>query len=169
MSDQEAESMIPASSITFSDDGSEAWLICPNEIEHDSDPDWLRLAFWHGANRPCDTCGGTGTWRALFADTHGTCPYCDGTGRHLFEVVMVYGDLANEYPLRVSVKPGMVLPITDVWATTSPAIYHDPTSPVSEWWWCHATPDGWNTPITLPPDARPGMWAVRLHVHQGAS
>lgn len=53
------------------------------------------------------------------------------------------------------------LPITDVWATTSPAVYHDPTSPVNEWWWYHAVPDGWNIPIALPPNAKPGMWATR--------
>jgi hypothetical protein len=65
----------------------------------------------------------------------------------------------------LSVHVVEVLPIVDTWQSDVPMIFHDPTSPVSEWWHTLATPDGFNMPIAMSDAAAPGMFCVRLAVH----
>jgi hypothetical protein len=182
--------MIPATSFGPIVDGK-AWVICPNEIEHDSDPDWLRLAFWHGSDRPCGTCGGKPWWEKHWWSTPhkdwlrtlpderfdlvaSTCPDCDGTGRHTFDIEVAWQTEVDAYEserLRVSVVPGMVLPIVDcvgafaeVWENFTP-------NPAVLWRRGNVYNVGPKllvgntlTRIALPPAAAPGMWAVQVQV-----
>ena len=139
--------MIAADAITTPDDQGRMWWI---------DEDSLRTggAIFHDLDRPCDNCEGSGIDH--LGQSPWDCPDCHGTGRHVFEIevecdepdIRRYEDLGwhygptcdrrqcrdGEYTLPVHVVEGMVLPITDVW----------------------------NVPITPPPTAKPGMYAVQL-------
>ena len=147
------------------------WVICPNEIEHDSDPDWLRLAFWHGSDRPCDTCDGTAT--APVPEVL-PCPDCID-GRYTFTIEVEHpnwcglGDPIDRY--RVSIVPGMVLPIhhgstckspkpSHVCIHENPAEFLIPPHNAQLVTYLHDIAPA----ITLPPAAQPGMWAVKLKV-----
>ena len=101
------------------------------------------VAGWRHVDRPCDNCDGHGhpEWCAPKS-----CPSCDGTGRHTFKIETVnmgtpYQPAEPHYrTLRVHVID--VLPIDfDRWYET-------------DWY------------RTLPPAAEPGMWLIRLAVHQ---
>jgi hypothetical protein len=60
----------------------------------------------------------------------------------------------------VSVVPGMVLPIQDEAEVSGPRQIVKSSSANGHWWlW---DDHGQNATITLPPDAKPGMWAVQL-------
>ena len=69
------------------------------------------------------------------------CPDCDGTGRHTFDIEYEDVDeLGRAWKVRVHIID--VLPIDfDRWYET-------------DWF------------RTLPPDAAPGMWLIRLEIHQ---
>ena len=159
--------MIPADHITF--DGDTAWLVCPNEYTGTDDEAWLFLSFWHGSDRPCDTCDGMG-WRPdrYNANSSLRCHCIDG--RHTFEIEVeqVEPPIApGRYSLRqvwrtyrVSIVPGMVLPI---WRG------HPPTEVrrfIAAWGdgWALVDRDTNTGPIiaAFPPAAKPGMWAVKL-------
>jgi hypothetical protein len=109
-----------------------------------------------------------------------TCPDCDGTGRHTFtvEVEASAADqaagLATVDVFRVSVVPGMVLPIygedepdENIADGQNFVIYNYGVgdfdlfmwSPSIHFWICEQS-------ITLPSAAAPGMWAVKLVVRQ---
>lgn len=156
--------MIAADAITAPDDQGRMWMACPNEIEHDSDPDWLRLAFWHGSERPCDLCG------TMFdIDIRkATCPTCHGTGRHVFEIEVephgtececracLYG---AHRTLLVHVVPGMVLPIVADDDAEWSRGRHIFMGRIWEPGKMGPFPTDY---VTLPPAAKPGMWAVQL-------
>lgn len=157
--------MIPADHIQFN--GDTAWLV---------GTEWWGTTIMRDAqDRPCSTCEGCG-WTVEgpnYYEPYGdriVCLDCID-GRHTFDIEVeadYFIEPSHHHVLadvhRVSIVPGMVLPIVDIWPTESPAIYHDPSSPVSEWWYTLAKPDGWNLPITLPSAAAPGLWAVQLRL-----
>ena len=158
--------MIPADHWHDNGDGT-AWL-----VTHGG----LGIDLFDSFDRPCDTCGGTGrrqvdqygnVWGDKLAEAMSTiivgdipCPNCID-GRHTFTIeVEVPQVLPKHWPahLRVSVVPGMVLPIVhDPGKTDEQVIemgFSDRTKAVL--WWHDR---GWSR-ITLPPAAQPGMWAV---------
>jgi hypothetical protein len=178
---------IPASSIHFNGDGT-AWWVLANDA-------WIgdrsAGALLSDNDRPCVTCGGSGEamltnlgW--AFRDDHEhNCPDCDGTGRPAFTVEVPTATaaqvLAGPYipgprSLRVSIREGMVLPIkggkpnTPMWQEGERLIHMMKNSAFV----IRARGGGWlakgvEQVITLPPDARPGMWAVLLDIHEGAA
>lgn len=160
--------MIPASHISFNDDGT-AWYIPHHEL-------WKRNPhfiedYWKRLDRPCDNlCGDIGE----------SCDDCIN-GRHTFtiEIDGWYDEAAGAFvgavrgnrTLRVSVVPDVVLPIYDECPDEKPAdhICHAwAGGQQSAEWWYHRSFDytDWTErQITLPPAAEPGMWAVQLQVH----
>ncbi len=179
--------MIQASAIVF--DGNRAWWVPQLVYAGDGvfavtgGPD-NGLTDLPSLDRPCDTCLGTKLRVAASPDGSevyhgpGTCSDCGGTGRHTFdiEVERSCDTLANALrcdpvTYRVSVVPGMVLPIHDECPDEKPAdhICHAWSGINGEQWFQHRSfdHDDWTErPITLPPDAKPGMFAVQLEVHQ---
>jgi hypothetical protein len=154
--------MIPATSFQLNDDGT-AWCVLANHAKMGGWPWWMAL------DRPCDTCGGD----LDLAEPEGDCTDCID-GRHTFtvEVEPFNAELADAFNLpfvpithRVSVVPGMVLPIVEEAGSKDipgrVVTYNVQSglggSVVRTWLW-----DGLEAreSITLPPDARPGMWAV---------
>jgi hypothetical protein len=154
--------MIPADHWHDNGDGTAWWVV---------KPPLHGPGMWQRLDRPCDTCDGEGVEFAGDEDDIGdACPACDGTGRHAFTVGVASYRFNGGNPgwfvqdtLRVSVVPGMVLPI---WAASHADGVHGPhiciqpgpRFTVHTW-------DGWE-PATLPPAAAPGMHAVLLAVHQ---
>jgi hypothetical protein len=143
-------------------DGTACWVI----------PDLMSILTDYGKpplDRPCDTCGGT---LAQGQAPDDRCPDCGGTGRHTFTVeVGTY--TPNGIPddpsiaiycerRRVSVVPGMVLPIVE--HGTEANGYPFITKGLG--WVMHHIPKAKavRSVITLPPAAAPGMWAVKLAV-----
>jgi hypothetical protein len=163
--------VIPADHIAI--DGDTAWVVIPERFTTHPPADWT------SKDRPCDTCGGCGAVDIPEDEEHFNltepCPDCDGTGRHTFEIEVANpnrpdGWLFPARTLRVSVVPGMVLPITE---DTDAVPKHDPHiiqfdgrcggEPYTEFVPC----DGRQTddPIDhFPPAAEPGMWAVQLRI-----
>ena len=86
-------------------------------------------------DRPCDN--------EFTHDDTWDCPDCDNTGRHTF-TVDIEGEGVRQVGNLLRVHISEVLPIVDEWG-------RDPFD----------TPRG----ITLPPNAAPGKYAVRLAVH----
>jgi hypothetical protein len=163
---ERGSTMIPADHIHFNDDGT-AWVVCPNE-------------YTEGSNRPCDSCDGTGAHIAdeelddvnipWITDPDTTelfdCPDCDGTGRHSFTIEVEVGDMrwdripSPPLTLRVFVVPGWVLAIyltRDFSQQVGISIDHDGTAHL-------VAANGSSAPITLPPAAKPGMYAVQVKV-----
>jgi hypothetical protein len=148
-------------------DGTEAWLV---REAWEVDPD-------HDADRPCDRCFGEGVILVVNQGEE-PCGVCNGTGRHPFDIEVAVehtgtGWIADRH--RVSVIPGMVLPIvkrhpishysTLAEGETTRVILRSLPAPggVVVEYTNHsgAVVDD----LTLPPAAKPGMWAVKLHVH----
>jgi hypothetical protein len=164
--------MTPATHIRFNDAHTEAWMLAP---------DFASFMVYRQIDRQCDMCYG-----------RGTCVLCDGTGRHTFTIdiecpVLAFeGSAVHDHPdvnpcpvcsgvttYRVSVVPGMVLPIV-AWDEQKQIATLD-----------HFIATGWKQnpewaveyrrgahigrqqkPITLPSAATPGKhWAVKLEVH----
>jgi len=162
--------MIPADNFLLSDDGTTALWV--NDAPGAANTTTL--------NRPCET-----TYDDLqerFGDPYVRCPDCDGTGRHTFNIEVECGHFddpesptiscwnceAGKRTYRVHVID--VLPIVDTTglhqgeqlpppdhacaiSTYSPRVFNVGSKAA-----------GWE-PITLPPDAAPGQWLVRLAVH----
>jgi len=163
---------IPADHWLDNGDGTVWWVLMPI--------DRVQLAAKEAdIDRPCDTCDSgdlrPAGWLYIRGEGWQLCPDCDGTGRHTFTVEVERPiPMLNANPdrpditsneirtYRVSVVPGMVLPITTgdapylggphVWMSSTG---HRPQDAV-------AYLDEGSTPITLPPAAAPGMWAVKL-------
>lgn len=161
--------MIPQDSITFTDDGH-AWLV----ITYGKPQNWPVFN-----DRPCDTC--EGSWEAVSFPSDEQdgeivyalrrCPHCID-GRHTFEISTYCEQQCDVLPckfvgdcsggvrtLRVSVVPGMVLPLTR--GDECPYAPHICLDDLGRW-------DHWDGTrsriITVPPAAAPGMWAVKLKV-----
>lgn len=163
--------MIPATSFQPSDDGTEAWGV--DQTPADSFP-----ASWDQADKPCGTCEGTTIVDNVVNGpgdvTLRRCPDCDRTGRHTFtiEVGDHWGLEGRQCPscirtYRVHVLD--VLPIHD-WCPDENPARHICNAYQDERWVMHLELDNRivpsEQPVTLPPDAAPGKWAVRLAVHQ---
>jgi hypothetical protein len=126
--------------------------------------------------RSCDTCGGN--QRIDLPDyRNAECPDCDGTGRHTFMIEVERtcpggGDLCggdDPHTLmpprthRVSVVEGMVLPIVGKWEhRPNVGSFITRFDGATRLW----TDADLYEHLRLPPDAKPGMWAVKLQVHQ---
>jgi len=157
--------MIPADRIHFNDDGT-AWLV--EEALPDSPSGWPATR----NDRPCDTCGGSMyVWPEGSSFRSNTpCPDCDGTGRHTF-TIEVENDtylIDPSFTYRVSVAPGMVLPIVSTGGAylTSSAIVLADEGPVGSAVIVRISGPlvTYHEIVTLPPAAKPGMWAVKLNV-----
>lgn len=162
--------MIPADHWHDNDDGTAWWVWDGNGTAHP--PAYLDVL-----DRPCDTCADI--------DVRGGTPRRDPgciNGRHAFDVEVECGvamcrngnpgywedggkcgycDGSTIQSRRVSVVPGMVLPIVHHldWLSDLRCVEFDKDGDYQLW-------DGRGnpTPATLPPAARPGMWAVKLRV-----
>jgi hypothetical protein len=153
---------IPSTAITI--DGPTAWWVIDLETA------WRRK---HD-NRPCDTCDGVGHVRQRLSDAPGihrpvTCHDCHGTGRHCFTLdvegecmSIANGRLRRYDGFAISVHVVAELEIGDDHTWGEGFLYGGK----------HLGPNwivvggGLDQPnITLPEDAAPGMYAVRLAVH----
>ena len=151
--------MIAADHIAF--DGDTAWLV----MEH--------LEAWLGLkDRPCVTCTGTGLVPfGLPSNGPERCPDCID-GRHTFEIEVAtseskgFGEFIDTY--RVSIVPGMVLPIVDTLPESGyqvegqRAVFNDPAWPGESF--IRNIRGDIDGIAALPPAAKPGMWAVQLNV-----
>jgi hypothetical protein len=166
----------------------EAWWVRDDALP-DSPSGWPITAL----DRECDTCHGAGKVPGMNhspGDLLFACPDCSGTGRHTFTVeveneewhcetcndsgISHTGDTASDcgycptdHTYRVSVVPGMVLPIVTMTQACSddqplpfiiaPAIGYNAV--------IAGYPDAEHeTVVTLPSAAAPGLWAVKLRV-----
>jgi len=175
--------MIPADRIAFSDEGTEAWWVAYHPVMlrpgcvgegHAG----VRSFDVRNLDRQCDTCRGSGAADVVRGICVFMCEVCDGTGRHTFEIEIATGEGWSSVTQqnktrthRVSVVPGMVLPVVEltedecssnphvcVWRGMIDEMGGEPF----DHWIYH---DGdQETEITLPPDDV-GDWAVQLKVH----
>lgn len=163
--------MIAADYITI--DGDTAWVV----VDRHSKYQWSML------DRPCATCE---RYRQLPIDNQPTtvrCPDCDGTGRHTFNEArkrcICNGDSPPDpacpgigpHTRTVSVVPGMVLPIMSPESCRSKAPERcielwDRTRYGGEAWLWLTYDQPHATMIDLPSAAVPGMWAVKLNIHE---
>ena len=162
--------MIPADHITF--DGDTAWLVFGDD---DNERMFFPAAWVTDLDRPCDTCDGVGFVKQIYTGTvllREPCPADCIDGRHTFEIEVerftVFdasdGQRAIRYEpttYRVSIVPGMVLPIKN-----RPNSATDADFPVvwitneGHTLMVRAARD--HAYIILPPAAAPGTWAVQL-------
>jgi hypothetical protein len=154
--------MIPADHFLDNGDGT-AWI-----ATHGG----LGIDLFDSFDRPCDTCDGLKVieLRPYGRGNERRCPDCDGTGRHTFtvEVEWVDGQRTPPQRFRVSVVPGMVLPIVDQYDETYDGMPSLECRDEGDIFWlydqayCDAPMNSDVEPIevTLPPAAAPGMWAV---------
>ena len=190
--------MISADHFRDNGDGTAWWVLTENDcfIEWDI-PRWF--------NRPCNLCDG-GAFEIDSGFNDGVCPDCNGTGSHTFDVevecwhdckrfggsvpgwargsgwdwVPCWCDGTFKIALRVSIIPGMILPII---RGACPAPTNSPHRPAhvhlaepsddnqDQSGICKEDCDlVWDNPwksqnlVTLPPAARPGMWAVKVRI-----
>jgi hypothetical protein len=153
--------MIPRTNIEFNEAHTKAWWVVPTlfGMPFVEFPDGfmdVRNAF----DRQCDTCKGgilevKGDGMEWLVD----CPDCLN-GRHTF-TIDIESDEGVIYCKRVSVVPGMVLPLLDGDKKGNKyppdAIYHTN----GDGWWLASD---FNNILDLPSAAKPGMWAVKLKV-----
>lgn len=158
--------MIAADRIVFNDDGT-AWCIWKaNEaFDGETGEDYI-----HSLDRPCDACGGTalGLWDLRHAQD--PCPDCID-GRHTFDIEAPCQDdgCSGTSLYRVSVVPGMVLPLVAIDEHNIVGRYIVQTQPSARWWGIDNSTFpiqriGSDDDITLPSAAAPGVWAVKLRV-----
>jgi len=153
--------MIPASHFHDNGDGT-AWVVGTEW--------WATTIMRDAQDRPCDTCLG----RTRYEGDNFVCPDCID-GRHTFTVevdhrLWMEGNYIDGHidTIRVSVVPGMVLPIYDDNDERAFRPYDRciiiGTRPQDEGIVVIWSGDGDFEQITLPPAAAPGMWAVKLAV-----
>jgi hypothetical protein len=159
--------MIPASSIHFNDDDTAWWVVKPvhrmgvtNTAGDDNDdPSWFM-----SLDRPCDCTLGRS----------GAMTDCGGTGRHTFDLEVSFGAMTRGFRIvRASVEPGVVLPVADQCPDMDPPDHICRPYRDEQWVWHRdlgsvtgSLDDPTEILVDLPPDARPGLWAVLLEVHQ---
>ena len=149
--------MIPADHITF--DGDKAWTLLVELAQYCRAGEFPQLL-----DRPCEWCQ-----RHLSSGIWPNCPECNRSGRHTFEIEVECPTcdehcVAYDRTYRVAIVPGMVLPILLArselpdstcivdWKNRYCGNPRFAVSPLDTHGYC----------ITLPPAARPGMWAVQL-------
>jgi hypothetical protein len=158
---------IAATAITI--DGDTAWLVVPLSGYHPN----VATTYTH-YNRPCDRCHGCG--RMLEDDaSRPTCPDCHGTGQHTFTIdvegecmSIANGRLRRYDGFAISVHVVAVLPIhgaTGHWPDATHLSLDEGNRTVWLWTWTGQGFDFTRHYCTLPADAAPGMFAVRLAVH----
>ena len=171
------DGMIPSTAIHFNDDDT-LWWVTDLGTFTDWEDDYLE--------RECDTCDGDGYVKP---DKSHLCPDCDGTGRHTFTIeveneewhcetcndsgISHTGDTASscgycptDHTYSVSVVPGMVLRVVASDEPCDPAELRNVIVSMDNGSANYITERNSIATTTLPPDARPGMWAVQLQVHQ---
>jgi hypothetical protein len=169
---------VPSTAITI--DGDTAWLVVPLSGYHPN----VATTYTH-YNRPCDRCHGTG--RMLEDDaSRPTCPDCHGTGQHTFTIDVEcvlpmcvngkrgywqdghpcgYCNATGTYQLSVHVVD--VLPIhgaTEHWPDATHLSLDEGNRTVWLWTWTGQGFDFTQNYCTLPADAAPDKYAVRLAV-----
>ena len=177
---------IPADHWHANNDGT-AWLIA-QRCRDDRAPQEAHWGVGHpcvygcrALDRPCGTCDGRGIAAVTSRgeDGYDVCPDCID-GRHTFTVEVACDFCNGNTPPpnvvappcwkcagrksgahRVSIAPGMVLPVQADPSPGSAKIGFDGVS----FWHYNTTTEPWtHERVTLPPAARPGMWAVKLAV-----
>jgi hypothetical protein len=150
---------IPADHWHDNGDGTAWWVWRANEaFDGETGEDYI-----HPLDRPCDSpdCRGGEIQYPEWEGETQPCPDCDGTRRHTFGVAVegfqceLFRDDGLVVTHRVSVVPGMVLPIVEYVTQMNPEVRKLGVSIDG------AIQQG----ITLPPAAKPGLWAVKLAVH----
>lgn len=142
--------MIPADRISF--DGQHAWLVVGDKKEI--------ADRWVEVGRICNSCDGTG-----WSDSRHLCHMGCIDGRHTWEIEVAtkaggrFTPRTEYQTLRVSVVPGMVLPISDRLDSSRPESY---VARMRSGFFLIDRATDTGTPVTLPSAARPGMWAVQL-------
>ena len=118
-------------------------------------------------DRPCGTCNGEESNETVGRDIW-YCPDCID-GRHTFEIEVDRWALGNRHgpkaiTLRVSVVPGVVLPIVaDVGPV--PDERHIRVTGAGIAWLAEPIDGGWkHTEIILPPAAKVDGWAIKFNV-----
>lgn len=139
---------VPADRIHF--DGSTAWRV----MDHD-----YRVGEGMDPDRPCDTCMGD--------EDYWPDPDCGSSGRHVFDLRVEcrcgWSQHGDGHLYRVHVVPGMVVPIGgDGRRTPWPGAHVEVVGNESYLWVGPHSTD--MERITLPPAAKPGMWAVKLAI-----
>ena len=167
---------IPADHWHANNDGT-AWLIA-QRCRDDRAPQEAHWGVGHpcvygcrALDRPCGTCDGRGIAAVTSRgeDGYDACPDCID-GRHTFEVEIDRSSTLINFPpgttmtqtLRVSIVPGMVLPIVEL--VTGGECPDSPHVCLPFDQWCFYDGDVSEEDIALPPAAKPGMWAVKLAV-----
>ena len=159
--------MIPADHWHDNGDGTAWVVVTDNEARDDQGP--------LSADRPCDTCGGNWQDHMEPLDMNGNivspCPDCID-GRHTFDVAVECRCSWNQHetghPYRVSIVPGMVLPITAALSKAPPRhsgieMVHE--NAVLRLHTDHVSWDSWQYhSANLPSAAAPGMWAVKVKI-----
>jgi len=164
--------MIPADNFQLVDDGH-AWWVCVGDVQTIEGVSEILFDL----DRPCDSfrpvCNRIGP--GFGKPDHRGCPDCDGAGWHTFdiEVAHTYIGGVGGYWLPVTFRVHVidVLPIVD---NEAPEWFarndHHIGIGRDEWAEYNGRLPGdheprWITDLTLPPDAAPGKWLVRLAVH----
>ena len=134
-------------------DGTAWWVVEPIHrmgVTNTVGDGWHDPSWFKSLDRPCDGCDGEG-----FASNEMVmgvdCPDCDGSGRHVFDLEVAWQTEVDAYEqaYRVSVVPGMVLPIV---SEVDPVFIAREEFPL-------ITID-----VTLPPAATTGLWAVKVWI-----
>lgn len=181
--------MIPADHIMI--DGNTAWWVDHRPLRNNPALQAVldQTVTAKALDRPCDGCDGRGTISQVVTVPHVVtirdaiyCPDCDGTGRHTFTIEVAceacgdrhdipIGNSSGGSTLRVHVVPDMVLKIVDnghdlVRTYESGCVLEARHRDTKEAMHLYVKLGVGVETITLPPAAQPGMWAVKLEVHQ---
>lgn len=153
--------MIVSDHIIFNDDNT-AWIVFD---AHTNFPPTLGELKWVSFDCPCDICDGRGVLEVTpmawqMHDDIEDCTACFN-GRYAFDItVQRYKQYVPAYSalhFRVSIVPGMVLPIVDNWLKEESFIV-----PFSRGYMLHLASEHTAEMIDLPPATNVGMWAVKI-------